>query len=301
MNTPMTSSTVRREFFQAVGLGAAALSFGARAQTPEKVIPGFEQIKADANTSKGWKPISDRKIRVGIAGYGVCKSGAAFVFRNHPNVQVAAVTDLIPDRCVELAKVCRCEKAHPSLEEAPLHGGADRLLQRPPKWHPTHSNACHACVTGGSFTEVSCMGMPSVVKRLQAANNRHKNPLGAEVALLRTSEGGMARMVVSRDTPGFGGVIGRIRGQKETHFEKYAGLEKQLPPLVLPPLPPGVQPGGHGDSHGYLMNESVTAILQDREPLVDIAASLNMTIAGIVARQSALKDGELMKIPQFRI
>jgi hypothetical protein len=57
--------------------------------------------------------------------------------------------------------------------------------------------------------------------------------------------------------------------------------------------------GGHGGSHGYLMNEFVTAILEDREPLVNIAWALNLTVAGIVAHQSALKDGELMKIPQF--
>jgi len=66
-------------------------------------------------------------------------------------------------------------------------------------------------------------------------------------------------------------------------------------------LPPGVQPGGHGGSHGYLMNEFVTAILQDRKPLVDIIAALNMSVAGIVAHQSALQDGELLKIPQFKL
>ena len=32
---------------------------------------------------------------------------------------------------------------------------------------------------------------------------------------------------------------------------------------------------------------------------LDITQALNMTVAGIVAHQSALKDGELMKIPQF--
>ena len=31
----------------------------------------------------------------------------------------------------------------------------------PPQWYPTHSNAYYVCVTGGSFTEVSCLGMPS--------------------------------------------------------------------------------------------------------------------------------------------
>ncbi len=49
------------------------------------------------------------------------------------------------------------------------------------------------------------------------------------------------------------------------------------------------------------MNEFVTAILDDRKPLVDVAQALNMTVSGIVAHQSALKDGELMKIPQYSI
>ena len=72
----------------------------------------------------------------------------------------------------------------------------------PPQWYPTHSNAYYVCVTGGSFTEVSCLGMPSIIKQLQPENNRYKNPFGTEIALLRTSEGGMARMAVSWDTPG---------------------------------------------------------------------------------------------------
>ena len=33
---------------------------------------------------------------------------------------------------------------------------------------------------------------------------------------------------------------------------------------------------------------------------VDIAMALNMTVAGVVAHKSALKDGELMKIPQYK-
>ena len=80
---------------------------------------------------------------------------------------------------------------------------------------------------------------------------------------------------------------------------KYQGLEKKLPDLAKQPLPPSVNPGGHGGSHGYLGNEFVMSILEKRKPLVDIAAALNMTVSGIVAHQSALKDGELMKIPQY--
>ena len=60
-------------------------------------------------------------------------------------------------------------------------------------------------------------------------------------------------------------------------------------------------PGSHDGSHGHLTNEFVSAILQNRNPLVDIGMALNLTVAGIVAHQSALKDGELMKIPQFKL
>jgi hypothetical protein len=34
---------------------------------------------------------------------------------------------------------------------------------------------------------------------------------------------------------------------------------------------------------------------------VDVAQALNMTAAGIVAHQSALKDGERLKIPQYAL
>jgi len=108
-------------------------------------------------------------------------------------------------------------------------------------------------------------------------------------------------MAVSWDTPGAGGEMGRIRGQRGSFYGRYEGLEKNLPNTKRPPLPPRVQAGGHGGSHGYLMNEFVTAILTDRQPLVDIAQALNMTVAGIIAHQSALKNGEWLKIPQYRL
>jgi len=391
----------RRSFLSSVGLASAAAALETSAFAQQKPIQGFEKIPDDPNASKGWKPISDRKLRVGIVGYGVCQFGAAFGFQNHPNVEIVAVSDLFPDRCANLAKECRCEKTYPSLKElvkddrieavfiatdAPSHakhaiealkhgkhvasavpavfgsleeaeqlfkavkssglkymmfetsyfhedlyamrqiynsGGLGKVLYSegdyyhympepipsykdwrvglPPQWYPTHSNAYYVGVTGGSFTEVSCMGTKSRIDHLQPGNNRYKNSFGSEIALFRTTEGGMSRMAVSWDSPGSGGEMGRVRGQKGSFYGKYDGLEKSLPDTKRPPLPPGVPAGGHGGSHGYLMNEFVTAILQNRKPLVDIAQALNMTIAGIVAHQSALKDGELLKIPQFRI
>jgi predicted dehydrogenase len=398
--SPLADLT-RRSFLETVGLGAAAVGLQSGATAQERPIPGFEKGPEDPEASKGWQPVSDRKLRVGLVGYGYCKFGAEFGFQNHPNVEVVAVSDLLPDRCAEMAKVCRCRTTYPSLEElvkddrieavfvatdAPSHvrhclevlkhgkhvasavpavfgsledadalfagvkasglkymmfetscfhedlhamrqvfqaGALGKLVYAegeyfhyhdqplpsykgwrvglPPQWYPTHSNAYYVCVTGGSFTEVSCLGMPSRVTFLQPDQNPYHNPFGTEIALLRTSEGGMARMAVSWDTPGYNGEMGRIRGQKGSFYGKFDGLEHNLPPTRRPPLPPGVPAGGHGGSHGHLMNEFVTAILQDRKPLVDVALALNMTVAGVVAHQSALKGGELLKIPQFKL
>ena len=174
----------------------------------------------------------------------------------------------------------------------------------PPQYYPTHSNAYYVAVSGGSFTEVSCMGMPSIVPHCMPENNAYKNPFGAEIALFRTNEGGMARMAVTWDTPGIGGEVGRVNGQKGAYWQIFRGIPEATElvntlNLKKPPLPPTVDPGGHGGSHGYLGHEFVMSILEKRKPLVNIAWALNMTVAGIVAHQSALKDGELLKIPQY--
>ena len=396
----------RRDFMKLAGLGAVALGLqqiGCKGggKPAAQQIQGFEKTPEDTKVLKPWAPVSDRKIRVGLIGYGYCKFSAAFGFQNHPNVEIVAVSDLFPDRCAELAKVVKCKTTYPSLEElvkdknveavmistdAPSHaqhcilalehgkhvavnvpaifgsledadklyeavkksglkymmfetscfhedlyamrqiynaGGLGKLIYSegeyyhymgeplpsykewrvglPPQFYPTHSNTYYMGVTGGTFTEVTCMGMPSIVNHLKAENNRYKNPFGTEIAQFRTSEGGMSRMAVSWDTPGDSGERGRIRGQKGSFYGKYEGLEKNLPDLIRPALPPGVESGGHGGSHGRLMDEFVSSILLDRKPLVDIATALNITVPGVVAHQSALKDGELMKIPQFTL
>lgn len=400
----------RRSFLRSAGLGATALGMlplacstgkqPAQATTGNQPIQGFERTQEAANAKK-WVPVSDRKIRVGIIGYGLCKFGAEFGFQNHPNVEIVAVSDLFPDRCAQLAKACGCNKTYPSLEElvkddtieavfiatdAPSHArhaiealkhgkhvavavpavfgsleDADRLYEAvktsgkkymmfetscfhedlyamrqiykagglgklvysegeyyhymddplpsykdwrvglPPQYYPTHSNAYYIGVTDGSFTDVSCLGIPSIVNQLKPANNRYQNPFGSEIALFRTSEGGMSRMAVSWDTPGDHGEKGRIRGQKGSFYGKYEGLDKSLPDLVRPPLPATVNSGGHGGSHGRLTDEFITSILQDRSPLVNVAVALNLTVSGIVAHQSAMKDGETLKIPQYKI
>lgn len=397
----------RRDFLKASGLSAAALTLNpslfAQDRKKKKVIQGFDDKGSATDLHEGWVPVSDRKVKVGLIGYGFCQFGTAFGFQNHPNVEVVAVSDLIPERCKAMAETAACSKTYPSLEElvkdpeieavfiatdAPSHfkhvmcaldhgkhvacavpavfGSVEdafalydkvkstgltymlfetsayredlyamRQLYKNgilgkityaegeyyhympealgsykdwrvglvPSWYPTHSNAYYNCVTDGSFSEVSCMGIKSIHTQMMG-NNAYKNPFGTEISLYRTSDGGAARMAISWDTPGYSGEMGRIRGQFGTYYGQFQTELKDVDlsnvNTARPPLPPSMPAGGHGGSHGNLTNEFVCSILEGRKPYVDVALALNLTVPGIIAHESALKDGELMKIPQFQ-
>ncbi len=56
---------------------------------------------------------------------------------------------------------------------------------------------------------------------------------------------------------------------------------------------------GHGGSATFISAEFVNALLEDREPAIDLYESLAMTVPGLVAHQSSLKDGEQLAVPQF--
>ena len=106
-------------------------------------------------------------------------------------------------------------------------------------------------------------------------------------------------MSMCKSVQGYGGESGRVYGNKGSFIGSYRGTMKELPDTSRPALPPSVAAGGHGGSHGQLSHEFVTAILEDRDPLVDVYEALAMTVPGIVGHQSALKDGEQMAVPQF--
>ncbi len=415
----MQNKIDRRAFLGAATASALVpyFSSSSRGADESPKVAGFDITNSDYDPTQEWRPYTDRKLRVGLAGYGYCRFSAEFSFQNHPNVEIVAVTDLFPDRCDALAKRVKCEKTYPSLEEmvkddsieaifcatdAPSHakhaimclehgkhvchavpvfygdpewgdklfecckknrdlkyamfetstfhadlyamekiyqaGGFGRIIfsegeydhtKEPgagslpsygdwrkngtPIWYPTHATAYYVGVTHKSFIDVSARG-------IKPLNNPNPTPNGSgnvfvgEVALLNTSEGGLSRMMCS-SSYGVYLEAGRLRGEiggfdstfRDVQYG-YTGTEEgqkivnQLgSALKRPALPPGVEPGGHGGSHGQLCNDFVEAILKDREPRVGIVDALNMTVPGYYAHLSATRDGEVIKLPQYSL
>jgi len=61
------------------------------------------------------------------------------------------------------------------------------------------------------------------------------------------------------------------------------------------------QGGGHGGSHPHLVHEFVSALIEDRDPYPNAVQSANWTCVGICAHESALKGGEIVRLPDFTL
>ncbi|MDO6604770.1 Gfo/Idh/MocA family oxidoreductase [Arenibacter palladensis] len=61
------------------------------------------------------------------------------------------------------------------------------------------------------------------------------------------------------------------------------------------------QGAGHGGSHPHLVHEFVNALIQNKSPYPNAKQSANITCVGILAHESALKGGELIKLPEFTL
>jgi len=60
------------------------------------------------------------------------------------------------------------------------------------------------------------------------------------------------------------------------------------------------QGGGHGGSHPHLVNEFVSSVAEGRPSFPDVYQSVNWTCAGICAHESAMRNGQIVQLPDFR-
>ncbi len=180
-----------------------------------------------------------------------------------------------------------------------------------PMHYPTHCTGFVVGVTNERIKSVSALGWGT--RHPYLTENRYQNPFWNESALMETDRGHMVRCnvfwLVGEDGEranwyGSNGTLymanagrhgdlwsERLKGAKPVKYPDY---------LKDPMIPESMRhASGHGGSHVFLSAEFVNALVEDREPFVDIYKALAMMAPGLVAHQSAMRGGERLKVPDF--
>ncbi len=216
---------------------------------------------------------------------------------------------------------------HPGLEALWFEGGKPTWRHGfPPMHYPTHCTAHLIGVTGERLVEVSCHGWGDDSEAIRG--NPYNNPFWNETAQFKTDRGHSfhvevwwagahrgceraewygTKMSFLCATP-YGTPPLVIRAGKQRELDD-GGFVRSAPQVqhyrqpqwwkteMLPP--PLRHDSGHHGSHTFITHEFIDALVHQRRPVVDVYEAVAYTAPGIVAHQSALRDGELLKIPDF--
>jgi len=189
-----------------------------------------------------------------------------------------------------------------------------------PMHYPSHSISAVVTVMDAHMTEVSAQGYVYPDDDWFRKDTIYANPFSNETALFRLSNGATARICEYRrigygcvnfsfygtegcflSGPG-GSLWVKGEGEKKTRTflidEKMRGPEAEAVLKHAVKLRSNVY-GSHRGSHPFLVNEFLESINQERQPAINAWQTVRYCAPGAVAHKSALKDGELLKIPDW--
>lgn len=219
------------------------------------------------------------------------------------------------------------EYHHPGLETLWHENGQPTWRHGlPPMLYPTHCTAFLVGLTGERLTSVSCVGWGDDDPLLRG--NPYGNPFWNETALFRSDRGTAFRVDVYWRGAVLGTERAAWRGDRMSFFSPHpngsgallihagrkTGRDDGGFKIAEPAREPYAQPvwwktealpeplrhaSGHDGSHTFITHEFIDAIVMGRRPEVDVNQALAFTAPGIVAHQSALQDGALLKVPSF--
>lgn len=219
------------------------------------------------------------------------------------------------------------EYNHPGLEALWFENGKPTWRHGlPPLLYPTHCTSFLISVTGERLTSVSALGWGDQSPLLK--NNPYQNPFWNETAFFQTNKNHPFRVEVnwkgalinaeraewrgenmsfiSSPTESSEHTIVRsvdAEGKDDAGFQIKSNItEKYLQPKWWKTdlLPKSLRhDSGHDGSHVFITHEFIDAIINKRQPSVNVYEALAYTAPGIIAHESALKNGEYMKIPDF--
>jgi predicted dehydrogenase len=193
-----------------------------------------------------------------------------------------------------------------------------------PMHYPTHSTCGPVCVMKAHAVKVS-----AYLRYSETEDEYFEGAPSDETALFKMSNGATMRICEHREIGHRSRETFRIYGTQAS-FENGSWCDKHSATPVSveemrDPLPSEVEKafaegvhaarggggpslsaqerkdflGGHGGSHAYLVHEFVDAVAHDRVPAVNAWEAARYMAAGVMAHKSALKDGELLEVPDW--
>jgi predicted dehydrogenase len=207
----------------------------------------------------------------------------------------------------------------------------EKGIKTGPMHYPTHSTSGPVAVMGGHAVKVSARGYRNRNNDPFFEDYAFSN----EVALFQMSNGASVRIIEFREIAGSiaDNETFRIFGTKGSYAEnKWMENGRELPPApkalekteitdeeMRDALPAEVVeafkkamnkdaenlqdidfvPRGHKGSHPYLVHEFVDAVASNRQPAINAWEAARYMAMGVMAHKSALKDGEILDVPDW--
>ncbi len=187
----------------------------------------------------------------------------------------------------------------------------ERGVKTGPMHYPTHSTSGPISVMGAHAERVCAWGYANRTADAYFADSAFSD----ETALFFMSNGATMRICEYREIGHPEREIFRVYGT-EGSFENDTWSDRLTTAHLTveemrDPLPDEVALayregtgqssfyGGHGGSHAYLVHEFVDAVAHDRLPAIHVWEAVRYMAAGVMAHQSALRDGEVLRVPDW--
>ena len=201
----------------------------------------------------------------------------------------------------------------------------------PPMWNATHAISPTLVLGGHEAESVSCLGSGTIDARM---HGRYGSPFAIETTHIKFRNSDLAAEVTrslfntARQYRESVDVYGSKKSFEWTQLEGerhvlYTGENPErvevpdfahlLPREIQGFTRAGVynardkthlsftQGGGHGGSHPHLVHELISALREGREPLPNARQAANITCAGILSHESALKGGAPLRLPEWTL
>jgi predicted dehydrogenase len=191
------------------------------------------------------------------------------------------------------------------------------LMQKPdgsPTWRASMPPIYYCTHSLGPLLDILDDRCVSVVGMATGSHTlSHLGTTDMEVGLFRTEKGRVLKVLcgftVTRE-PGmhwqiFYGTKGTLENGRSPEeqakvFKPNGEMTGFMPVLSDPDAPEEARTGGHGTTEYYMVDEFIKAVREGESPPIDVYRSLDFSVPGLCAHQSALNGGEPVSVPDFR-